>query len=380
VYHSGEGTPSLFTAILGRDPDTVKNMSLMFATCALIVLSDRLLLAMCGLPLWIADLDSHYKHRPNAIRSWGAAYNNKLIQINSYGHHDDEFPIKKDLREFRGLMLGDSITMGHGVGREETFANQLETLLNATGYRKARIINAGVQGYATFQEYNTLLDSLSFEPDFITIGFCMNDLVEPFVVDRRFGGVGVDYHGITQASSVFTSYLLNETGYGRLVQNLRYRKKSVELAKRWELFSVREISHTSSDDPKFAENWRIVLSDLDRLYAATKERNIRTVLLIFPYTFQLENADFQEPQRVLTKHAKSRDIDVIDFTQIFGRMIFDDALVQLLTEKGFSDRDIRALYGEKLQRYFLDSDHYTVEGHKVVASVLLDYLTRHNAF
>ncbi len=226
--------------------DTVKNMSLMFATCALIVLSDRLLLAMVGLPLWIADLDSHYKQRPNAVRSWGVAYNNKLIQINSYGQHDDEFPMKKGLGEFRGLMLGDSITMGHGVSREETFANQLETLLNATGHRTARIINAGVQGYAIFQEYNTLLDSFLFEPDFITIGFCMNDLVEPFVVDRRFGGVGVDYHGITQASSVFTSYLLNETGYGRWVQNLHNRKKSVEVAKRWEMFSVKELSHTSS--------------------------------------------------------------------------------------------------------------------------------------
>lgn len=360
--------------------NAITSLSLMFATCALILLSDRLLLAYFGLPLWIADLDNHYKHRPNAVRSWGRSYDGKLIRTNSYGHHDNDFPLKKGIGEFRGVMLGDSITMGHGVTREETFANQLEALLNSKSRTSAQIINAGVQGYATFQEYNAFLDSLVFEPNFVTIGFCMNDLVEPFVVDRRFGGVGVDYHGITQASSVLTSYLLNETGYGRLVQDLRNRQKSVEVAKRWELFSVKEISQTPFGDSKFSENWRIVLSDLDRLYAAAKERNIRIVLLIFPYTFQLANGKFQEPQRVLSQHAKSRDVDVIDFTEVLGKLIFDEGIVQFLKEKGFSEKDIRALYGDRVQRYFLDSDHYTVEGHKVVASILYDYVSRHYSF
>src|SRR6185437_7384248 len=80
--------------------DAVRNMSLLLMTCALILLSDRLLLVGFGLPLWMADLDSHYKHRPNAVRSWGSRYDNKLIQINSYGHHDDEFPLKKDPGQF----------------------------------------------------------------------------------------------------------------------------------------------------------------------------------------------------------------------------------------------------------------------------------------
>jgi len=360
--------------------DAIINLSLMFATCALIILSDRLLLAYHGLPLWMADLDNHYKHRPNAIRSWGSDYNNKLIRINSYGHHDDDFPLKKGVREFRGVMLGDSITMGHGVTREETFANQLEALLNSKSRMSAQIINTGVQGYATFQEYNAFLDSLVFEPDFVAIGFCMNDLVEPFAVDQRFGGVGVDYHGITQASSVLTSYLLNETGYGRLVQYVRNRHKSIELAKREEIFSLKEATQASFDDSKFSENWRITLADLDKLYAAAKERNIRIVLLIFPFTFQLTNAKFQEPQRILSEHAKSRDVDVIDFTKVFEKLLFDDDVVQLLTQKGFSDKEIRGLYWNKIQRYFLDSDHYTVEGHKVVASILYDYVSRHYSF
>jgi multidrug transporter EmrE-like cation transporter len=67
----------------------------LFTTLSIIVLSDRLLLATYGLPLWIPDAENHYVHRPNVIRSWGKEFEDKLIRINSYGHHDDEFPIKK---------------------------------------------------------------------------------------------------------------------------------------------------------------------------------------------------------------------------------------------------------------------------------------------
>ena len=359
----------------------LRNITLMFATCALIVLSDRLLLARFGLTLWMADLDSHYKHRPNAVRSWGSLYDNKLIRINAYGQHDDDFPLKKGDREFRGVMLGDSITMGHAVTREEAFPNQLEALLNATSRTMSfQIINTGVQGYGTFQEYNAFTASLVFEPDFAAVGFCMNDLSEPFVVDKRLGGIGIDYHGVTQASSILTSYLLNETGYGRFLQYLRSRNQTVEAGKKWERFSVKKISRTPFGDSAFSENWRIVLADLDKIYTLAKERNIRIVLLIFPFTFQLADDTYRVPQRILSAHAQSRNVDVIDFTEVFGRLIFDDDVVKMLMQKGFSEKDIRALYRERIEQYFLDDDHYTVEGHKIVAARLYDYLSRHYSF
>ncbi len=198
--------------------NAITSLSLMFATCALILLSRSIVARL----FWSAAVDRRLGQSlqtPSQCRTVvGKVLRWQANTTNSYGHHDNDFPLKKGIGEFRGVMLGDSITMGHGVTREETFANQLEALLNSKSRTSAQIINAGVQGYATFQEYNAFLDSLVFEPNFVTIGFCMNDLVEPFVVDRRFGGVRVDYHGITQASSVLTSYLLNETGYGRLVQ------------------------------------------------------------------------------------------------------------------------------------------------------------------
>ncbi len=165
--------------------------------------------------------------------------------------------------------------MGHGVTYEETFSNQLENILREkNGYHRSyQIINAGVQGYSTFQEYNLLMESLVFKPDFIAIGFCMNDLTEPFVVDKRFGDIRSDYHGITHVSSLFVSYILNETGYGRLIQKFQSLNKSVEMEKRWEVQSVKKIAQSSVDDPKFSENWKTVLFHLDKIYDTARNQD-----------------------------------------------------------------------------------------------------------
>jgi len=351
----------------------LENATLLLLTCMLIALSDRLLLAKLGLPVWMANSATRYEHRPNAIRSWR---NGKLIRINKYGLHDDDFTVKKAANELRGLLLGDSITMGYGVTYDETFSNQLERLLREknSGHTSYQMINTGVQGYSTWQEYEVLLGSLRFEPDFIAIGFCMNDLTEPLIVDRELGGVGVDYHGIVQASSILTTYLFNETGYGRLAQELHARSKSLEYERLWEAYRVEDAAHSSVDTPGFAASWNSTLSNLDKIYAVAREEKLPIILLIFPFTFQLLDERLQNPQKILIDHARSRNVDVLDFTPIFRTLIFDDTRVEQLRSKGFSYSEIQATYEERTHRYFLDRNHYTVEGHRIVATQLYAYV------
>lgn len=107
------------------------NAALLLFTLSLIVLADRLLLVIIGLPLWIHDPQIHYRHRPGAVSVWPETYGYKPIRINSYGYHDDEFPVAKPPGEFRAVMLGDSVTMGHGVTAAETYSNQLERMIAA---------------------------------------------------------------------------------------------------------------------------------------------------------------------------------------------------------------------------------------------------------
>jgi lysophospholipase L1-like esterase len=352
------------------------NCALLFLTFSLLLLTDRLILAYTGLPYWVPDVEAHYKHRPNTKRYWDwhgldPRVKGTIVEINSHGHHDDEFPEQKPAGELRGLIIGDSVTMGHGVHRSATFSNQLERLLSSPN----QIINAGVQGYSTGQELYALKENLRFDPDFIAVGFCLNDITDPAVLDTRFDGVGF-FEQMTQSSSWLTGFLLNETGAGRLVQKYRNAYSQEELQQRKSYYDVENLVE-SPDNPRFAPGWEYVLEHLAQIYQLAKKKEKPVVLLLFPYTFQLFAPDTQRPQQILSEHAAQHDVDVVDFTAEFEDIIdgeiahvTGDRLLDAWTKKG-----MHYLYES---RFFLDHDHLTPEGHRVVANRIARYIDEKN--
>ncbi|MBT5329894.1 MAG: hypothetical protein HOL51_27640 [Gemmatimonadetes bacterium] len=365
------------------------NLCILAATVALLVLADRMVLAWVGLPYWIVDQQVHYRHRPGVTRNWLAGnpstaadlgIGDRLIHINDFGHHDDDFPAQKPAGEFRGLLIGDSIVMGHGVTKDEAFSNGLEDLLRnfARGPSSYQIINTGVQGYATSQELHILEESLAFAPDFIAIGFAVNDVTRPFQGQSREttaphalirGLAGV------QNASTLLRYALNETGFGRLVQVRRQDVFREGGEDSWTL-EVSQLSRAERDDPGFREGWDIVLADLERMYALAHERDIPVVLLVFPETHQLFAEDMQRPQAILAAHAQAQGVDCIDLTDHVEQWLRWD--LEAMVARAQRPAPAARLYGQLYQLlanfYFMDPLHLTVEGHGRVALVLADYL------
>ena len=68
------------------------------------------------------------------------------IHTNADGFRDDEYPVEKGDRR-RIIFLGDSLTLGWGVEKEETFEHILESELNAIS--PTEIINLGIGNYNT---------------------------------------------------------------------------------------------------------------------------------------------------------------------------------------------------------------------------------------
>jgi len=342
----------------------IENVIFMILILSLFLMSDRFLLSKFGLPLWMPDLQNHFVHRPNATKTWGKEFDNKLIQTNPYGHHDDEFPIEKAANEFRALMLGDSITMGHGVTHREAFPNQVEQLLTkqpAGNFQSYQIINTGVQGYSTFQERQVLSRSLVFQPDMVFIGFCMNDVIEPFIVNKQFGGKGIDYHEVSQVSNRVLSHLVNETGYGRLLYKIRTHKQSVNQEKEKEKYNVMYMAMNSTQDKDIQNAWKLVIDEMTKIKNISAEHHLNSTILIFPHTFQIFDTSLQSPQTILREFATQNNIDVIDFTDVFSKRI-DSELTR--------DTNREVL----IKKYFLDEDHYTVEGHRIVAEYISNYI------
>lgn len=381
LFSLGLGALAVFLGafIAKRKIRLVDNLAISFLLLSFVVLSDRLLLIRYGLSIWVADSELHFKYRPNAVRYWPKVYTRGILKpvvINRHGFHDDDFPVEKEEGEFRALVLGDSIAMGHGVSRHETFSNQLERDLAAksTKYKKHQIINAAVEGYSTYQYYKVFKQALVFKPDIVFVGFCMNDLTEPFIINRDLGGTGFGNQGITQFKHGFLGYLFHETGFGRWIQASQQSELLRKNYKLEEVYNVKYMIAHLQDDPKIKKAWDIVLSDLDKIYDLGKRENIKVVLLIFPYTFQLVKDDQTiTPQIILSDHARSHHVPVFDFTTVFRHILLEYA--HALVEKRLPPQAINKMSERYLLEYFLDWDHLTARGHKVVANVLFGYLT-----
>lgn len=103
------------------------------------------------------------------------------IHINRLGLRDArEYDLAKTARTFRILVLGDSVTFGHGSLYETTYPRLLEQRLRA--WRPDidwQVWNAAVPGYNTSQELAHLLEvGAAFQPDLVVVGFFENDLID----------------------------------------------------------------------------------------------------------------------------------------------------------------------------------------------------------
>lgn len=120
----------------------------------------------------VPDQDLVFRHRA----SWRARYQGVEVRLNELGLRDDPI-LPKQPSELRILALGDSVTFGAGVPQEEVFTARLQRLLTTRLARPVRVINAGVGGYNTVQEFRYFLkEGLSLSPDAVILTYVTNDV------------------------------------------------------------------------------------------------------------------------------------------------------------------------------------------------------------
>jgi hypothetical protein len=113
-----------------------------------------------------------YKHAPRLRK----IYQGVAVSTNELGLRDRELERKQD-KELRILLLGDSVTFGWGAPIDATFGRRLETLLASKREGPFRTINAGVGGYNTVQQYaffRSFVDII--EPEMVVLLYVRNDI------------------------------------------------------------------------------------------------------------------------------------------------------------------------------------------------------------
>jgi hypothetical protein len=166
------------------------------------------------------------------------------VHVNSLGFRDSrDYALLKGPTTFRILVLGDSVTFGHGSVSEHTYPFLLEQRLKS--WRPDvdwQVWNLGVPGYNTSQELAHLLQvGPAYMPDLVIIGFFENDLVDNFEVsaDVRHNSAG------SVLKSLVRRHLYSLELYRRLYLTLlwkierddAYRKRLTHLAVEDELLA-----------------------------------------------------------------------------------------------------------------------------------------------
>ena len=132
------------------------------------------------------DTGKSYEFRvPHPVYGWvlqaGASYRNYLpeatvrVSYNSEGWRDVEHSKEKSAGVFRILVLGDSFMEAYSVDLESSFHKRVEGMIRKLGVQ-AELINMGVGGYGTLQEYLVFRqEGIVYSPDIVLLGFYVSN-------------------------------------------------------------------------------------------------------------------------------------------------------------------------------------------------------------
>jgi hypothetical protein len=186
---------------------------------------------VAGIEAWVRLTWDPHKGRPGFFLSdatrgqrLAAGYDGWFagvpVHINSLELRDArEYTLAKKPNTFRILVLGDSVTFGHGS--VHTYPELLEARLRT--WRPEvdwQVWNAAVPGYNTSQELAHLLEvGGTFQPDLVIVGFFENDLTDnqPVRAPTRIRVVS------TKALSLARRYLYSLELYKKIYLSLVWR-------------------------------------------------------------------------------------------------------------------------------------------------------------
>jgi lysophospholipase L1-like esterase len=95
------------------------------------------------------------------------------VSINSDGMRDEEYSVARN-EKYRIAVLGDSLTFGWGVEKDDTFEVRLEQMLSET--RPTEMLNFGHGNYNTQQQLNLFKErGLKYNPDKVVVFYFIND-------------------------------------------------------------------------------------------------------------------------------------------------------------------------------------------------------------
>lgn len=122
------------------------------------------------------------------IPGWTSTTFGHPLTINSLGMRDREYTRKKPPGTTRILILGGSFTWGYGVADGENYTDVLEASFAESDRTRVEVLNTGVSGWGTDQEYLYLKnEGFEYEPDLVVAAFNLTEHPVYCVNSVQFG-------------------------------------------------------------------------------------------------------------------------------------------------------------------------------------------------
>lgn len=280
-----------------------------------------------------------------------------LVEINPQGFRNQLIQIPKPTNVYRILMLGDSTTFGLGVNESETIPAVLDSeLKNNSPLQRYEVINAGVPGYGTAQEwllYKRWVHDL--DPDLVILMFLIaNDIEDNMCFDHSGSGpcftidqnelVLKDKKILANASAsapVQNAWAVNDLHtyvfFRYHIRNLVAGNPAVirlltRIGLQFKTGSLPPTLHSWYHTTFATEGWQLTQALLDALLSDTQKDGIPLVLVILPERpqttenyailtsllygdtpeFTFFHADPRRPQRILLRWAEKRGVPALD--------------------------------------------------------------------
>ena len=310
--------------------------------------------------LFLRDDDVGWKLHPGATDTWGGV----VVHINEKGYRGPAVPYERTAGHKRVLFLGDSVTFGYRVARwQDTFPFLADSLAGVRDSVPVETVNLSVEGYSQWQEAIVMQkEGARYQPDLVVLGFVLNDVTEMFHL-VKFGGAEEGFQ-MRHAASSWLDRVLAKSAIAYEVQNVtREIKARHRLGADVRLGAIKqqalevETLMRRPDQANVKTAWDFALNDLKKIADQCAALHIPFVVVAFPFAVQLHDPiGLGAPQRVLFNYAQARNIEMLD-------------LLPPLSAAARADSTGASL--------FVDEDHLSNRGHRLVADLLAPVISGH---
>lgn len=333
-------------------------------------------------PPMIADSFRHHRLAPNSITQFVNREFNYVQRVNNLGLRGRDQEFSKPHGAFRILMLGDSFTMGKGVGDDETFSVLLERALDRRksfcNGRDVEVLNAGVDSYAPILSLIQLKrELLQLQADLVILNLDMSDLMQESVYRKLAtrspngellavpqeivddGNITARLRTWLQQRTYLTRLLLHYLE--RLLARSDPAGKTILTEAHFSLLAHTLVGqHTVK-----STMWIDLFESVNAIRTVAEEHNMMFMLSVYPWGHQVNDKEWM-PGRY---SFMPRDAIVSDESLMLIKQFAESSKIPLA--------DLFPVFREYdgAQPLFYSHDmHFTAAGHVLMANGLTDFL------